>query len=643
MFVRKKKILYFLIPLFVSFISLFLYYKIEKNSLTCSYSDMGIWDLREASFANNVYNLKGPVEYIPNELLTPNEFYNRVENSVIKNITEEIGFSTRRIRLLLPNENTYVFSRFNNNFANRIYVNGEWINDIGSVGKDIKHYVPGIQKVIFTVKPENGMVEIIQQTSNFIDNISKEDTSWFVSNISNINKLPTNGYKDSMKIGSCFVLFVINITLFILSPKIKVNLYFSLFHLNYIIRSGLTGQQIFKDFLNNIPWIIQLKIEHITIPIRVILLVLIIKSLFPYILLKYERYLIYIVSIIYEFIFLIVDVNLIGKVLMICQISYMILISYTIFCFIIRRQKDIKLEKYIFLAGLVQLCVCMLIDFFIYKNTTEANYGEFTSFGTFIVIVLGAIAIIIDTINKMEEFNVNRKHLVNENRNLDKINRLKGKMIATITHEIKTPLTIISLYSQHILEDLSLKEISVQTRKDLITISDEAKRLANMASEMIEVTEKDDWKKYYEEVNLYTIIMKITRLCLPSIKKKKNILEIYLPSDLPKIYGNNNECSQIVWNILENAIRHTDKGKIIIKGEYNEEKVTVRITDTGEGISDKVLPYVFQRNVKGANGGSGLGLNICREIIEGHGGDININSKLGIGTEVEFSLPIIKK
>lgn len=643
MFIHKKQTLYFFIPLFVSFICLLLFYATEKNNIVYLNSDTGTWDLSKDSFSMSSFNLNGSIEYIPNELLTPEEFNIKKDKAIIEDLTKLITCSTRRIRILLPDNNYYAFSHINNNFATRIYVNGEWVKDIGQVGKNINECSPDTENIMFTAKPQNGVIEIVQQSSNFIKGIHKEDPSWYVSSLSNINKLPTNGYKDSIKMGGFLISFLIHITLFIFFPKVKANLYFSLFHLNYIISIGFTGQKIFREVLFNIPWIIQFRIEHVTIPIRAVLIMLIVNTLFPYVLSKYEKYLFYGISFVFISILLFVNITIIKSIFFICQITYTILVLYTIPCFIIRRPKNIHPEDYIFLAGYVQLLFCMIFDYIMLKSKSGGDFGETTSVGTLLLALCGVVAVLITTINQVEESNVKKRHLMNENENLDKINRLRGKMISTITHEMRTPLTIMSVYSQCILEDLREKNIDKQTAEDLKTISDEAKRLANMASEMLEFTKEENYKKSYEEIDINITIKQIAGLCSQSIKKNKNTLEISLPDDMPKIYGNSNEFSQIIWNVLDNAIRHTENGQIHVKGSFDNERVNISIIDNGEGIPKEILPYVFQRNVKGGDKGrSGLGLNICREIIEAHGGKIDIKSTLNQGTEVYLSFPRYK-
>lgn len=122
----------------------------------------------------------------------------------------------------------------------------------------------------------------------------------------------------------------------------------------------------------------------------------------------------------------------------------------------------------------------------------------------------------------------------------------------------------------------------------------------------------------------------------------------YHSNTLPTIQGDYDRLSQVVFNLLNNAIHHTPQGgKIIVSTEVDHDHVSLVVQDTGSGIPRKELPYVWERfyrvdksRARGL-GGTGLGLAIVKQIAEGHGGSASIESEEGVGTKVTVRLPIL--
>jgi signal transduction histidine kinase len=107
----------------------------------------------------------------------------------------------------------------------------------------------------------------------------------------------------------------------------------------------------------------------------------------------------------------------------------------------------------------------------------------------------------------------------------------------------------------------------------------------------------------------------------------------------------------VLYNLLQNARNHTQDGNVRINAQFTmhnaqfkthnaQSVVTVTVADTGEGIAPDILPRVFERGVTGKNGGMGIGLAVCKELIESNGGEIWIESELGKGTTVRFTIPM---
>ena len=123
-------------------------------------------------------------------------------------------------------------------------------------------------------------------------------------------------------------------------------------------------------------------------------------------------------------------------------------------------------------------------------------------------------------------------------------------------------------------------------------------------------------------------------------------LNLDCPTDLPYVIVDSDRLEQILVNLLSNAIRHTPKGSITLKAWSDVDQVWISVKDQGSGIATEELPYVFrrfwrsQRSRSQKYGGTGIGLAICRRLVELHRGEILVESQLGVGSTFKFFLPV---
>lgn len=138
---------------------------------------------------------------------------------------------------------------------------------------------------------------------------------------------------------------------------------------------------------------------------------------------------------------------------------------------------------------------------------------------------------------------------------------------------------------------------------------------------------------------LDSLLSETARIYQTLFARKNNTLTATSQADLPCVEGNADQLIQVLINLLSNANRRTHDGAVVLRAEAAANRVKVSVTDNGEGVASTLLPHVFERYSHGKTGGSGLGLSICKSIIEEHGGKIGIESKEGKGTTVWFTLP----
>jgi signal transduction histidine kinase len=122
-------------------------------------------------------------------------------------------------------------------------------------------------------------------------------------------------------------------------------------------------------------------------------------------------------------------------------------------------------------------------------------------------------------------------------------------------------------------------------------------------------------------------------------------VEINIPADFPQVEADRDKFKQVVLNLLSNAIKYNrPNGSVFLTGLMGERDWTLSIRDTGMGIPEKAQPHLFQKfyRVRASENkvtGTGLGLSICKQIVSGHGGSIELESKLGVGTTFIIHMP----
>ena len=222
--------------------------------------------------------------------------------------------------------------------------------------------------------------------------------------------------------------------------------------------------------------------------------------------------------------------------------------------------------------------------------------------------------------------------------------RSKTKFLATMSHEIKTPLTVISVHVQQAKELLKPEYSDYDTIfNSLKRAQDETMRTARITENAIRLSSMQESKSSMKYLDMNSLLTNSAEAYRPILEKKGNCLDVSIAGNLPPVYGNADLLIQVMMNLLSNANAHTKGGKIIVSGLYEERYIKVMIADNGEGIEPFLLPNIFERRGPGARNevySTGIGLSICKEIIESHNGTIEIKSFPKEGTKVFFMIPV---
>lgn len=229
---------------------------------------------------------------------------------------------------------------------------------------------------------------------------------------------------------------------------------------------------------------------------------------------------------------------------------------------------------------------------------------------------------------------------------LELVNGFQKKFFATVAHDVKSPLTAILGYAEVLTG--KLKAMPSEGRY-AANIQTSAKTLNVLISDLVDLAAMESGKLRVEITNLNLLgVMNdvYERVKIAAANRKLN-MTLEVPPVLPPLAGDDARVGQVVQNLCTNAIQYTKEGgKITIKAELKADRVEVSVIDTGIGISKEDLPRVWERffQTKEAMGmrkaGFGLGLKIAREIVQRHGGEMGIESELGVGSRFFFHIPL---
>jgi two-component system phosphate regulon sensor histidine kinase PhoR len=231
-----------------------------------------------------------------------------------------------------------------------------------------------------------------------------------------------------------------------------------------------------------------------------------------------------------------------------------------------------------------------------------------------------------------------------ELRNLQTMRRM---FVGNVSHELRTPLAGIKAVIE------TLQDGAVNDPQAAMEFLDKAHAetdsMTQMIDELIELSRIETGRTKLElaEMDLNQLAGEVIgRLTVQAERKQITVRTEFAP-DLPAVKADRQRMQEVITNILHNAIKFTPSGgRIEIKTQSAENAVTLRVTDTGIGISQDDLPHIFERFFKADKSrtreGSGLGLAIAKHIIQAHGGKIWVESREGQGSTFGFSLPSFK-
>jgi signal transduction histidine kinase len=221
---------------------------------------------------------------------------------------------------------------------------------------------------------------------------------------------------------------------------------------------------------------------------------------------------------------------------------------------------------------------------------------------------------------------------------LEETDASRRRLLADVSHELRTPLTVM----QGTLEGI-LDGIYPADEAHLVPVLEETRVLARLIDDLrtLSLSEVGVLRLHREPTNLARLIEEVVAGHRAAADEAGARIAVTTPVDLPLLEVDPSRIRQVVGNLVANALRFTPAGgRVSVEAGRDGEVAWVRVRDTGPGIGAEELEHVFERFYRSpGSSGSGLGLPIARNLVEAHGGQISIESPVGGGAEVRFTLP----
>jgi two-component system phosphate regulon sensor histidine kinase PhoR len=224
-----------------------------------------------------------------------------------------------------------------------------------------------------------------------------------------------------------------------------------------------------------------------------------------------------------------------------------------------------------------------------------------------------------------------------------RLERIKKEFVVNVTHELRTPLTAIKGFVETLEEEGDKKK-----QNYLRIIKRNTERLIRIVEDLLSLTELEE-KEFpleREEVNIKELAENVFKIFEQEAKEKDLYLKLLADEKLPLVRADSFRLEQMFVNLLDNALKYTEKGGVTVSLKSKEGEVIIGVQDTGMGIAAEHLPRIFERfyTVNKARsrklGGTGLGLSIVKHIVLLHGGTILVKSDIGLGTTFTVTLPV---
>ncbi len=239
------------------------------------------------------------------------------------------------------------------------------------------------------------------------------------------------------------------------------------------------------------------------------------------------------------------------------------------------------------------------------------------------------------------------REIEEKGRQLEIASRHKSQFLASMSHELRTPLNAILGYTE-LIRDGIYGEVPEKIRDVMERVERSGRHLLSLINDVLDLSkiEAGQLRLALDEYSMADVVQSVARGMEPLAAEKRLALKVSTPTDLPLGRGDERRLTQVLMNLVGNAIKFTESGEVTVRGEVRDGRFIVSVADTGVGIAESDQQRIFEEFQQAdtsparTKSGTGLGLAIAKRIVEMHGGHIGLESSVGTGSTFWFTVPV---
>ena len=597
----------------------------------------GVLDIRDMDLSSGVFNVANCWDFYPEKLYTSEDFSSGTAGEKAEDDVSASDFSygTHRLLILAEPNQYYTICGFSLDYATRVYVNGSEVATFGQVADRAENFVPKVGYMTIPLySGENGEIEIIYQYGNYVHNQGGYIQPTYISTPQNMEEFKASNDLVSLTISGGLLLLMLY---FLLSAVLRRKADFLCLAFCCLLMA-LRDQNFFNLHLlpPDASWYVEYRVLILVVMLMPVSILLLLKCLYHSATKSWPLYVYLSVIVIAGVLIWVLPTQkivLVSTAVYYTSIPYLLYLIFGVVSYYIKRRR-IEATDLLVLSGFALLLSSLLYEAFLTGHSVEVTRYGTAAYGTLGFIFLNATAINL----QIQAQQISLIESQSRSEMLERMNRLNMDFLHKVAHELKTPLTVISGYAQLTGMQLAADTINNETPNNLKTIQNEAQRLADMVTRLMEYSYGRKSEIHFGPIVVSELLENVKAISVPMCLKNHNTVKME-DSSCGDIHGNFEMLLQIFINLVVNANKSTQNGTITISVSDNAKEgfALFRIEDTGSGISSDILPHIFEEGFS-ASGSSGLGLTICQEAVEAHGGEIWVDQTGPEGTVFAFTI-----
>jgi len=568
------------------------------------------------------------------------------------NAKKPLQSATFRITVKMPSEKKpmalYVPMIYS---SAKIIINNKIVHTVGKTGEKKEVSYPQFKPGVVYLHEIDEKIQLVLQVSNHYYAKGGMTDSIYLGTSEAISTYQRSIVHETyFFVGILFFITMYHILLYILRSSSYSVLYFGLICLFITLRLLSTESILLLYYFPNMPWELLIKIQYISYYLAAISLFLFFYYLFPEELhrniVRAAIMVIVLFTVITLFSPAIFYSRHISRPFEFFSIFIMINIVVSLIRAVFHRRKG----SVIILIGTIILITTMVND--LLHILQKVDTGYFLKYGWLCFVFIQAYVLAVNFSHAFHEIEQLSHEVAGKNISLMSLDKLKDEFLTNTSHELRTPLNGIIGISDSLMQGVTGK-LNQQTTYNLDLIHKSAKRLSTLVNDILDFS-----KMKNSDLILSPVAIDINQLVdmifsMEAHRINGKIVRLYssISDNFPLVYADENRVGQILFNLIDNAIKFTESGEIEISArgiiENDKHFAEISVRDTGIGIPQNKLEDVFKSfeqldgSIARIYGGTGLGLSIIRSLIDLHGGKIRVESQLGEGTNILFTLPLI--